>query len=143
MRDLAALPKADLHVHLDACMRPSTLRELAARDGVPVPDVVRADEAEPCADARDGSARGSQGDRYGDFSKFAGVYLAACDVVRSDDDLRRLVRETIEDAAQHGATWIEPQFYAPDHRERLGPVEHQFEVVLDEAAVVGARLAVG
>ncbi|HZR12073.1 MAG TPA: adenosine deaminase [Acidimicrobiia bacterium] len=121
MRDLAALPKAHLHVHLDACMRMSTLRELAARDGVAVPDV----------------------SGYGDFSKFAGVYLAACDVVRSDDDLRRLVRETIEDAAAHGATWIEPQFYPPDHRERLGPVEHQVEVVLDEAAVAGARLGVG
>jgi adenosine deaminase len=121
MRDLAALPKADLHVHLDACMRPSTLRELAARDDVPVPDV----------------------SGYGDFSKFAGVYLAACDVVRSDDDLRRLVRETIEDAASHGATWIEPQFYPPDHDTRLGPDEHQVEVVLDEAAVAGARVGVG
>lgn len=112
MRDLATLPKGHLHVHIDACMRPSTLRELARRDGVPVPDV-------------DHSA--SSG-----FEKFAGVYFAACDVVRSEDDLRRVVRETVEDAAARGVAWLEPQYYPPDHRPRLGPDEHQVEVVLDE-----------
>lgn len=31
MRNLATLPKGDLHLHLEAGMRPSTLADLAAR----------------------------------------------------------------------------------------------------------------
>jgi adenosine deaminase len=36
-RDLAALPKDHLHLHMEAAMRPGTLAELAAEHGVPVP----------------------------------------------------------------------------------------------------------
>src|SRR5438270_5327014 len=37
MRDLAALPKAHLHVHLESTIRPGTLRELGEANGVDVP----------------------------------------------------------------------------------------------------------
>jgi hypothetical protein len=37
--DLVSLPKAHLHLHLVGAMRPTTLAELAAEAGVPVPDV--------------------------------------------------------------------------------------------------------
>src|SRR5262245_13933573 len=38
MRDLAALPKAHLHVHLESTIRWSTLREIGDANRVPVPD---------------------------------------------------------------------------------------------------------
>ena len=38
MRDLRSLPKAHLHVHLECAVRSSTLRELAAANGMPLPD---------------------------------------------------------------------------------------------------------
>src|SRR5918998_871977 len=121
MRPLASLPKAHLHLHLEGGMRPKTLEELADHYGMPVPET-----------------RG-----FGDFSAFADMYLAACEVLRTPDDLRRLVDETAEDALADGAVWIEPAFYAPFHVERLGPVEGVIELVLDAAASASARTGVG
>ena len=46
MRDLALLPKAHLHVHLESTIREATLREIGARNDVSVPDrAALADEA--------------------------------------------------------------------------------------------------
>ena len=117
MRDLATLPKAHLHLHLEGAMRPETLAELAAEAGIPVPEV-----------------RG-----YGSFGAFADMYVAACDVLRSMDDLRRLVDEVVEDAALAGAVWVEPATYLPQHNDRLGPDEAVLEVLLDELVASGER----
>jgi adenosine deaminase len=81
MRDLTTLPKAHLHLHFEASMRPATLTELAETAGIEVPSV-----------------RG-----FGSFAAFADMYVAACEVLRSDDDLRRLVDEAVDDAAADGA----------------------------------------
>ncbi|HVU74403.1 MAG TPA: adenosine deaminase [Mycobacteriales bacterium] len=121
MRDLADLPKAHLHLHLEGGMRPATLHELADRYDVPVPVI----------------------SGYGSFTAFADTYLAACAVLQTDDDLRRVVRERIEDDAAAGAVWSEPSFYAPHHRERLGADEHVIDVVLDEGLRAAADLGIG
>jgi adenosine deaminase len=120
-RDLSTLPKAHLHLHLEGSMRPATLVELADGYGIPVPEI-----------------RG-----YGSFGAFADMYLAACDVLRTPEDLHRVVREIVEDAAIAGAVWVEPAFYAPHHRERLGPPDDVLEIVLDALAGAATDLGVG
>lgn len=120
-RDLRALPKAHLHVHLEGAMRPETLRELCARDGVPVPEI-----------------RG-----YGSFTEFASTYVAACDVMRTPDDLRRMVFEVVEDAALAGCIWVEPSFYAGHHVGRLGSEHDIWEMVVDFGIEAGAHFGVG
>ncbi len=35
--DLAALPKAEVHIHLEGSIRPATLEEFSAREGVSIP----------------------------------------------------------------------------------------------------------
>lgn len=117
MRDLATLPKAHLHVHLEGAMRPGTLEELAERYGMPVPQT-----------------RG-----FGSFTVFAAMYLAACEVLRTEADLRRLVDEVVSDAATAGAVWVEPSMYAPHHNERLGTTDAVLDIVLDELAASAAR----
>jgi adenosine deaminase len=115
VRSLRALPKAHLHLHLEAGMRADTLRELAAGYGIAPPPL----------------------GEFTDFVAFEATYRAALDVLRTGDDLRRLVREVVEDAAAEGATYIEPALYVPDHRGRLGADEGVVEIVLDELARAG------
>src|SRR5919199_1904881 len=110
-RDLRKLPKAHLHIHLEGAMRPSTLRERADHYGLQVV---------------------SEGD--GTFETFIKLYRSACEVVRSPDDLARLVREVAEDAAAAGAVWVEPSEWitaAQAARLGLGDEEAVLEVVLD------------
>src|SRR3954454_6856370 len=121
MRDLLALPKAHLHLHLEGGMRPGTLAELADRYGMEVPKI----------------------EGFGSFTVFADTYLAACAVLQTPEDLARLVRETVEDAAREGVAWLEPGFYAPHHHDRLGPEEAVIEIVLDALASAAADLGVG
>jgi adenosine deaminase len=119
-RDLLGLPKAHLHLHLEGGMRPQTLADLAATYGMPVP-VVRG---------------------FGSFPMFADMYLAACEVLRSPQDLQRLIDETFDDAVEAGAVYIEPALFVPHHRERLGPDEQVLEMALDAMAAASARTGV-
>lgn len=118
---LRALPKAHLHVHLEGAMRRSTLSELAARLGVPAPPQPRS---------------------FGSFAHFEDLYLAAASVIRSFDDLARLVTEVIEDAATDGVVWIEPAVHLPDHA-RLGPPEEVLDVLVTAGQNASNRTGVG
>ena len=120
-RDLRAVAKAHLHVHLEGAMRPATLAELAETAGIPVPEI-----------------RG-----YGSFTAFSETYVAACQVLRTPEDFARLVYEVVEDSVLDGAVWVEPSFYAPHHRERFGADEDIVDMVLEAAADAGRKLGVG
>jgi adenosine deaminase len=119
-RDLALLPKAHLHLHMEGGMRPQTLAELAEKYGLEVP-VVRG---------------------FGSFPAFADMYVAACEVIKTEDDLRRLVDETLDDAVAAGAVYVEPSFFIPHHNERLGPDEYVLEIALDALAAATKRTGV-
>jgi adenosine deaminase len=109
--DLRDLPKAHLHVHLEGAMRPATLHGLAARYDVQVPTPKK---------------------KYGTFADFQDLYVTAVGLLRSLDDLSRLVVEVVEDAAADGAVWIEPAVHLPDHA-RLGSPQ----VILDALLSAG------
>jgi adenosine deaminase len=126
VRDLAALPKAHLHVHLEGAMRPATLAELAASVGVPTPPVRE----------------------YGSFAEFSQRYQAVSWLIRTEADLRRVVREVVADAAADGAVWVEPHFYPPRYAAgtvspSLGSEAEVLELVLDEAGRAADRLGIG
>ncbi|MFT5390166.1 MAG: adenosine deaminase [Gammaproteobacteria bacterium] len=109
MRELKTLPKAHLHLHLEGAMRPATLDELCERYGIERP-----------ADTR--------GRRFPHFGGFNTLYHAACDCIRTREDLARVILEVAEDAATHGAFWIEPAFDADRFCEsREGSPHRLFE----------------
>jgi adenosine deaminase len=80
--------------------------------------------------------------RFGSFADFADTYFAALGLLRSFDDLARLVGEVVEDAAAAGAVWIEPAVHLPDHH-RLGPPEAVLDVVIDAGRAATAATGVG
>ena len=88
-RDLSTLPKAELHIHLEGSMRRSTLISLCNKYNIDIPDDTR-------------------GKKFDDFTAFASVYIAACECLRDESDIHRLVLEVAQDAAESGARWIEP-----------------------------------
>jgi adenosine deaminase len=121
LRDLAALPKAHLHLHLEAAMRPATLLELGAEHGVAVPDM-----------------RGAT-----DFTAFIALYQAATDVLRRPEDLERLLRELAEDARADGAVWVEYFVYPPLWLGRFGSDVDALDVCLDAARLATESTGVG
>jgi adenosine deaminase len=120
-RDLKSLPKAHLHLHLEGAMRPQTLAQLAAHYGVAVPAV----------------------SSYSKFSEFSLLYEAVCAVLRSPEDLRRLVREAVEDAARAGAVWFEMGVRPTLHRGKFQSDAEVLEILLEEGRAAGAELGVG
>lgn len=122
MRDLRALPKAELHVHLEGAMRIDTARELADRGGVPVP-----------------SGIGPAGWRFDGFLDFIDQYVALCDLLTRLDDFRRLGFEVSEDLAASGVRYAEAVFTPSAHAAAFDDDwTSPLEAVLDGLAA-GAR----
>jgi len=90
---LRALPKVELHRHLEGTARPATVQELAAKHGLPQPDLSRWYD-------------------YDDLTDFLDVFGTACSVFVDADDYRRLTYESIEDAAAAGIVHTE-MFFTP------------------------------
>jgi len=120
-RPLLALPKAHLHVHLEGAMRPATLSDLCRARKIPVPVIATS---------------------YGTFADFQELYITARSVIGSVDDLARLVREVVEDAAADGAVWIEPAVNVRG-LEAIGPDEVVVETLLQAGRQASAATGVG
>ncbi|SDI26797.1 adenosine deaminase [Sinosporangium album] len=129
-RPLAELPKAHLHLHFTGSMRHETLLELAAEQGVHLPEALVGDWP-PKLRATD--ERG--------WFRFQRLYDTARSVLRTPDDVYRLVRETAEDEATEGSRWLEIQVDPSGYAARFGGLTPTLELVLD--AVDRASQATG
>jgi len=119
-RDLRALPKAHLHLHFTGSMRHSTLLELAERDGIALPDQL----------VNEWPPRLSAADEKGWF-RFQRLYDVARSVLRTPDDVRRLVREAAEDDVRDGGRWLEIQVDPSGYGGRFGGITAFTDLVLD------------
>jgi adenosine deaminase len=127
--DLATLPKAHLHLHLIGGMRHATLLELAARRGVSLPE--RLTDLEPDTWQLLG------------WPKFQRLYEVARSVLRTPDDIHRLVREMAEDEYTAGSRWLELQIAPTGYAVRLGDVVTATEVFCAAAAAAESATGVG
>ena len=115
MRDLHALPKVELHIHLEGSVRVPTLRELADRSGVL---------------SRTASAGGSDW-RFDGFLDFIDNYIEACALLSAPEDFRRVAEEFCADLAANGVRYAEAVFSPSNHAARLGDWYGPIEAVLD------------
>jgi len=129
-RDVAALPKAHLHLHFTGAMRHSTLLELADRHGVRLPDALVSDEP---PELRATDERG--------WFRFQRLYDTARSVLQEPEDLFRLVREVAEDELTDGSQWLEIQVDPSGYASRFDGLTATFELMLD--AVRAATAATG
>jgi adenosine deaminase len=116
-RDLRALPKANLHLHLTGSMRPSTAAELAAYYGLPLL---------PAVPIAPGVVHG--------WDAFQARYDTAREAVRSAEDIARVVREAVEQDAADGVGWTELQVDPTSYARWIGSLEAVVEALLDAAA---------
>jgi adenosine deaminase len=103
---LHALPKADLHVHLDGSLRPATMIELAAEYGKPLP----ATDAETLGDymyVRD--AR--------DLVDYLARFATTLSIMQTADALERIAYELAEDAAAENVRYTEVRFCPALHAQ--------------------------
>ncbi len=127
MRDLHRLPKAHLHLHFTGSMRHATLLELAGRDGIVLPDSL----------VEDWPPQLSAADEKGWF-RFQRLYDVARSVLRTEDDVRRLVREAAEDDVRDGGRWLEIQVDPSGYAARFGGITAFTDLVLDAVAEASA-----
>ncbi|HEV7453107.1 MAG TPA: adenosine deaminase [Pseudonocardiaceae bacterium] len=130
MRDIRALPKAHVHLHLTGSMRPATLQEFACAYQIMLPPALRS-----------ASVGWAGTDR--DWSVFQARYDAARSTLRSVDDLRRVVREAAEDDAVDGSGWLELQVDPTSYAARFGGTDGVIEVLLESCRDAATATGMG
>lgn len=105
---IQAIPKTDLHVHLDGSLRIPTLIELAQERGVELP-----------AYTEEGLRAEVFRDSYADLGEYLHGFKYTCGVLRDEAALERCAFEMAEDAFLEGVRYMEvrfaPQLHANDN----------------------------
>jgi aminodeoxyfutalosine deaminase len=94
-------PKIELHVHLEGTVRPDTLRAIAKRNDYALPDDLESLY------------------RFRDFAHFIEVWILTTNALRTEADFRQVVVDYAEEAAAHGAVYLEGIF-SPAERVARG-----------------------
>jgi aminodeoxyfutalosine deaminase len=96
MPALPTTPKIELHVHLEGAVRPAALLDIASRNGLDLP--------EHDVDAL------TELYRFRDFDHFIELWMMTTHVIRTAADFRQVVVSYAQEAAAHGAVYIEGIF---------------------------------
>jgi adenosine deaminase len=128
-RVLQRLPKTDIHCHLDGCLRPRTMLELAEEQGVRLPTrnltkLTRLLQA------------GHRTRSLGDYLRIFDLTLS---VLQRRDALYRAAYELAEDAAAENIRHLEVRYSPVLHRKRRMPWEDIVEAVIEGLRDAGAK----
>lgn len=123
---LRALPKTDLHCHLDGSLRLRTMLELAEQQGVKLP-----------ADSEEGLGRAMKiGQQHGSLEEYLKGFEITLSVLQTEEALYRAAHELATDAAAENCRLIEVRYAPVLHLQKgLKPT------VVVEAVLEGLRAA--
>lgn len=123
------LPKTDIHCHLDGCLRPATVLELADAQGVKLPtrklpQLTRLLQA------------GKRTRNLGDYLRIFDITLS---VMQEKDALYRVAYELAEDVAAENVKHLEVRYSPILHRQKKLPFEDIVDAVLAGLGDAGRR----
>ena len=124
-RVIRRLPKTDLHCHLDGCLRPRTVLELAEAQGVKLP-------TRNLAQLTRLLKAGKRTRNLGDYLKIFDITLS---VMQEKEALYRVAYELAEDAAAENVRHLEVRYSPILHRKR----RLAFEDIVDPVIAGPAR----
>ena len=123
-----ALPKAELHLHLEGALEPELMLRLAARNRVAIP--FRSVEEVRAAY------------RFTRLQDFLDIYYRGMDVLRAEEDFHELTRAYLERAAADGAVHVEVFFDPQGHTARGIPFTVAADGILAALAEGRERLGI-
>ena len=125
---LKAIPKNDLHVHLDGSLRLETLIDLARSQKVELPSYTP-----------EGLAATVFKDSYQDLNEYLGGFAYTCSVMQDPESLERIAYELAQDNLAEGVRYLEvrfaPQLHVSDKlsfEDVMASVDRGFRVARDE-----------
>lgn len=101
---IQALPKAELHVHLEGTLEPQHIFALASRNGIEL-EYKTPEEVIAAYD-------------FHDLPSFLKIYYAAMDVLRVEEDFYELAMHYFQRAAAQNVVYVEPFFDPQAHTVR-------------------------
>jgi aminodeoxyfutalosine deaminase len=125
---LSSVPKIELHVHLEATVRPKELFEIASRNRFALPAKNEAELAELY--------------RFRDFEHFLDLWMMTAPAIQKDRDFRQVVVAYAEEAASHGAVYIEGTFTPAERISGGASWDEVFSGFCDGAVEAKQRLGV-
>jgi len=128
-RLIQRLPKTDIHCHLDGCVRPRTMLDLAEAQGVSLP-TRKLTELTHLLQA------GRRTRNLGDYLKIFDYTLS---VMQEKEALFRVAYELAEDAAAENVRHLEVRFSPILHRRKRLPFEDIVDPVIDGLAEAGRK----
>ena len=128
-RVVKRLPKTDIHCHLDGCLRPRTMLELAVAQGVRLPTrnltrLTRLLQA---------------GRRTRSLADYLKIFDLTLSVLQSRDALYRVASELAEDAAEENVRHLEVRYSPVLHRKKKLSWEDIVDPVIAGLRDAGAR----
>lgn len=113
---IRAMPKVELHVHLEGSIRPETLLRLARRNKVTLPYYT-------VEELRDWYT-------FRDFPHFVEIYVKISSCLKTADDIELIAREFLQGQAEQNIQYSEPTYTAYTLYQISGiPFDDQFEAL--------------
>jgi len=130
-RLVQAMPKAELHLHLDGCLRPATAIELAAQYGIPAPRTWHTMFDALVAPAHPGSQ-----------AELLKSFELPLRLMQHADALTRITTDLVEDKAADRVRYMEIKWAPAFHLEAGLTLDEVIDTVAHAAAAAAHRLGV-